>query len=91
MGDRTKNIGEGVPANHAARAVDITAIWPEIPAGDSKRQQAAAAAGARGVSAEPMHPGERDEHYVAQNNGRPITARQERRAVKKMRAGGWMS
>lgn len=84
MGDRTKNIGEGVPANHAARAVDINEIWPEIPAGDLKRKKAAADAGARGTSASPMDPEKRVAMYFASAQ----TPRQRRRLAKKLRAQG---
>ncbi len=40
-------------------------------------------AGARGRSAQPMHPSRRLDNYVIQNGGRPLTPRQLRRYRRK--------
>jgi len=78
----TVAIGTRSKPNHTARAVDT--VFGTAPTGDSKRRLAAAEAGAKSVSAEPMSPAEREGHYRRQ---RPwLTARQGRRLSKKFRA-----
>lgn len=89
MENRTKNIGEGVPANHGARAVDITTCLQ--PLGDngeaSKTRALAAVAGSRGRSSEPMAYEHRLDIYCAQVTRR-LTPNQMRRLAKKYHANG---
>lgn len=85
----TAAIGHRSKPNHPDRAVDISQVFGLVPAGDVKRRQAAADAGAKSVSAEPMTTDQRADAYRAQRNGGWLTRRQYKRIDKKMRANGW--
>ena len=76
----------GSKPDHAARAVDIHAIWPPLTADDSTaKQRKAAAAGARGVSANPMVEARRWHAYNHQNKAagrQSMTERQKRQLAR---------
>jgi hypothetical protein len=66
--------------DHAARVVDITAIWPPITGGGRDSYRKAAEAGARGVSAAPMSTGMRINAYWGQVEA--LTGRQRRQIAR---------